>query len=594
MGFGRIGARGGFGSAGALGGASWVLSPGGVRATRDRDFSRGLYFNTSLSALSVTRAISGTGHTADYAPDILSNYSAFAANIARVKSGTGLLVEESRADPLLDFYDTGSPITFGAVATDYVELLSAGGLQTSGDFAAFTVTNLGGSSFAFQGANSVRIIGDTSNIAKMQIAIPTPVIGQRYTLRVAVSAVASGTARLDLGSSIAGSNQYVNGSALPRAVNTFSFVATTTTAQMTIRNSTAAAVDVTLFSISMMLGGLPSASSTNNWAITAVDLGNMGLFFYVDSVGMGDHGLPEIGIRVRGTNNDSSLAKPAMRFNFPTQIAASNNQVWVGSVINKVGAGSNSGFNDIFLGIDPVSAGGTSLSGGANMSILGATSARQRTINKCKLNNASTANTQLYIEWWINPGATVDLTLKLSGHQFENTGLTSSTANAIETSPMVGTSATVTRNADVVTEAVAGLSAGAVMVGATTPSGAGTQTIWSWHDGTANNQLRLYRNSTNEIHFVATSGGVDQCDLNLGTVANSTTFKAAFRWGTNDFAGSLNGAAVVTDTSGSVPTGLTTKQYGSDTAGNYLNKTITRAADQDTGWTNSQLQLAAA
>lgn len=159
--------------------------------------------------------------------------------------------------------------------------------------------------------------------------------------------------------------------------------------------------------------------------------------------------------------------------------------------------------------------------------------------------------------------------VKLWGAQIE--------AGAFPTSYIPTTTTTVTRSADAVTGTRAGTPSGGIVLSATTALGAGTQTLWQWDDGTANNRIRVYRDSSNNIHFVVTSGGVDQADLNLGAVANNTAFKIAARWNTNSFGASLNGGAESTDVSGSVPTGLTTIRLGSDsTPGNFWNSTIKR------------------
>ena len=95
-------------------------------------------------------------------------------------------------------------------------------------------------------------------------------------------------------------------------------------------------------------------------------------------------------------------------------------------------------------------------------------------------------------------------------------------------------------------------------------------------DGTENERYRIERNSSNELRLFVTDGGVEQVGasgLNLGTVADETDFKLAIRLAANDFAASLDGAAVVTDTSGSLPT-VDTIRFGMDTANDEWNSTI--------------------
>jgi len=105
-------------------------------------------------------------------------------------------------------------------------------------------------------------------------------------------------------------------------------------------------------------------------------------------------------------------------------------------------------------------------------------------------------------------------------------------------------------------------------------------------DGSANNRRSLRYGTDGKLHAIATVGGVDQCDLDLGSVANDTDFAVAIRWADNNFAASLNGGAIVADLSGSNPLGLTTARIGCGSSGNYWNSTIrtleTRRTASDT------------
>lgn len=152
------------------------------------------------------------------------------------------------------------------------------------------------------------------------------------------------------------------------------------------------------------------------------------------------------------------------------------------------------------------------------------------------------------------------------------------------------TTVAVTRSADTAT--VASPSAGALKISGHTAIfiGAGqVQTIWSRDDGTAANTIKLIRNASNEIRFQVVTASVSQADILLGTVANDTDFSVSVRWGTNDFAGSLNNAAVATDTSGTVPT-TTTDRFGNSAVGaDYWMATIARI-DYYTTLTNNELQ----
>jgi hypothetical protein len=61
----------------------------------------------------------------------------------------------------------------------------------------------------------------------------------------------------------------------------------------------------------------------------------------------------------------------------------------------------------------------------------------------------------------------------------------------------------------------------------------------------------------------------------LGAVAVDTDFTVAVRFANNNFAGSLNGGAIVTDLVGTNPVGMTTARIGDAAGGGYAwNSTI--------------------
>lgn len=136
---------------------------------------------------------------------------------------------------------------------------------------------------------------------------------------------------------------------------------------------------------------------------------------------------------------------------------------------------------------------------------------------------------------------------------------------------------TVTRAADAknnaTTIAPSIATAGTRVIRARTALGSGTQVLGVIDDGTANERYRIERNTSNEIRFIVTDGGVEQANLNLGTVANDTEFNVAVAWSANDIAGCLNGGTVQTDGSATLPT-VTTQRYGSSSSGQQWNGLI--------------------
>jgi hypothetical protein len=161
------------------------------------------------------------------------------------------------------------------------------------------------------------------------------------------------------------------------------------------------------------------------------------------------------------------------------------------------------------------------------------------------------------------------------------------------TSYIPTTTSAVTRSADVCQITGGDFSgfwnepAGALVAEGDTPA-SGTKSLVSADNATANESTILRTVGTDPL-FVVTDGGVGQASIDAGTVSSSTAFKLAAAYTVNDFAVSKDGAAVVIDTSGTIPT-PTQITIGTDAAGNYLCGHIARLRYFNTRLTNSQLQ----
>ena len=93
-------------------------------------------------------------------------------------------------------------------------------------------------------------------------------------------------------------------------------------------------------------------------------------------------------------------------------------------------------------------------------------------------------------------------------------------------------------------------------------------------DGTNSTRRALYYFS-GLIYLLVVSGNVTQAMYSLGAVAVDTDFTVAVRFANNNFAGSLNGGAIVTDLVGTNPVGMTTARIGDAAGGGYAwNSTI--------------------
>jgi hypothetical protein len=182
--------------------------------------------------------------------------------------------------------------------------------------------------------------------------------------------------------------------------------------------------------------------------------------------------------------------------------------------------------------------------------------------------------------------------LDQAGQEVYVWGLQVETNSAFPTSYIPTTTAAVTRSADVC-QITGGdfsgfwnASEGSFAVEGDTPA-SGTKSLVSADNATANESTILRTLATDPL-FIVTDGGVAQASIDAGTVVSGTAFKLAAAYTVNDFAVSKDGAAVVTDSSGTIPT-PTQLNIGSDASGNYACGHISRLRYYNTRLLNSQL-----
>lgn len=169
-------------------------------------------------------------------------------------------------------------------------------------------------------------------------------------------------------------------------------------------------------------------------------------------------------------------------------------------------------------------------------------------------------------------GLPADITLRIGAIQIEQ----DPSGFGFETSPIITTGTSATRNADDVVPTTPPAAQTVVIAGTTAPGiGSINQVLWQLDDGTASNRLYIYRDTSRNLRCVSVVGSVEQANLNLGVVLDYTSFVVAFTWGVNAFAATLNGGSEVADVSGTVPT-VDARRRGKSATGEYWNGLIYR------------------
>jgi hypothetical protein len=159
-------------------------------------------------------------------------------------------------------------------------------------------------------------------------------------------------------------------------------------------------------------------------------------------------------------------------------------------------------------------------------------------------------------------------------------------AGATPSSYIPTTTATATRSAsvaDVINQAIAN-NIRTLYLEFHSPA-SGTRGVVSLNDNTANERVNVLTSGT-DPRLVVVDGGVEQANVDGGTVTANQRTRVAVRINANDFAISINGGAVVTDTSGTLPT-VDRLMLGRTQAGEYLNSPLARIV----GWNTTQPDL---
>lgn len=256
-----------------------------------------------------------------------------------------------------------------------------------------------------------------------------------------------------------------------------------------------------------------------------------------------ENGMPYAQIRIYGTAS-GVISGVLLSFVGAGDIPASNGQTWTGSLYIKQTAGASKQVN---LTASERDAGGVLL--GSTGPTFTATSSYARQTATRINTNGSTALETLEVRFNATNGEVIDATYRIAVPQME--------LGAWATSPMLTTSAAITRNTDQVAVTSLGAwfnSAEGTMFVDFTPLGIGTlQTTVYFDDTTANERMGI-RSSAGANAMLMVDGNVTQAQSTLGTIVAGTAYKSAMGWKLNDVAGCQNNGTVQTDTGCTIPT----------------------------------------
>ena len=147
---------------------------------------------------------------------------------------------------------------------------------------------------------------------------------------------------------------------------------------------------------------------------------------------------------------------------------------------------------------------------------------------------------------------------------------------AYPTSRIPTTTAAVTRLADSLSYDMAGTPEGTVVIEGRAASVLGSQVLWHWDDDSEANRYRIIRDASGNARLIVTTGGTDNVNLNMGSLANNTDYRIAASFKSGSYSASLNGAAAATSSyAGSLPT-VSKMRVGQSKTGDQASATIAR------------------
>lgn len=177
----------------------------------------------------------------------------------------------------------------------------------------------------------------------------------------------------------------------------------------------------------------------------------------------------------------------------------------------------------------------------------------------------------------------VGFRIAVSGNSFA-IDLVQNENGSFTTSPIVTTTAALTRNLELCTILLSGFpfntALGSMFVeGRTTGLDTLSRELTQIDDGTSNNRLAMFLSSLAVGQFLIANGGATVANVLPGVTEAGKTSRMAASWNSNYAQAALDGAIGTEDTSLTVPTGLTSVRFGAGvSAGSPVNGTIAKFA----------------
>ena len=318
---------------------------------------------------------------------------------------------------------------------------------------------------------------------------------------------------------------------------------------------------------SSLLGATPGAVGSGGAFPLGMSLfATAGLTTTIHGTGV-ENGIEYLELSISGTSSSTVYVLAFDTTAFP----ASPGQVFTEAIFASVVSGSLAGI--VRFNTNLRQSGGTNPTADVPFSTLTGVLTRQPTSTYTLTTGATGVYAAMYLQ--VNTGAAIDIRLRLGWPQIE--------LGAFSTSPIRTNGATASRAADVVTTTAAFNNSVHVEWTETVGPVSVNRTLWSAYID-ASNYLMLRVGTDNKVHFLVVTGGVTQCDLvSTNAVVAGQTYKAAVRWGLNDFALRVSSAlgSPANDNSGTPPAGTPAINLGNDGAGaGFLNGIVRRFAIQ--------------